>query len=46
MAWADDQVVEAVELQGHRFGLAVQWHPEEGDDPRLFEALTAEAASR
>ncbi|NKZ08758.1 gamma-glutamyl-gamma-aminobutyrate hydrolase family protein [Actinomadura latina] len=46
VAWAEDQVVEAVELQGHRFGLAVQWHPEEGDDPRLFEALVAEAAGR
>lgn len=46
VAWADDQVVEAVELQGHRFGLAVQWHPEEGDDMRLFEALVAVAADR
>ncbi|WP_433469582.1 gamma-glutamyl-gamma-aminobutyrate hydrolase family protein [Spirillospora sp. CA-128828] len=46
VAWAEDQVVEAVELQGHRFGLAVQWHPEEGDDKRLFEALVAEAADR
>ncbi|MFB4311364.1 gamma-glutamyl-gamma-aminobutyrate hydrolase family protein [Actinomadura sp. GTD37] len=46
VAWAEDQVVEAVELQGHRFGLAVQWHPEEGDDRRLFEALVAESARR
>jgi putative glutamine amidotransferase len=46
VAWADDQVVEAVELHGHRFGLAVQWHPEEGEDRRLFEALVAEAAGR
>ncbi|MBV9206018.1 MAG: gamma-glutamyl-gamma-aminobutyrate hydrolase family protein [Actinobacteria bacterium] len=38
-----DQVVEAVELQGHRWGLGVQWHPEDGDDPRLFEALMAAA---
>ncbi|MFD0689466.1 gamma-glutamyl-gamma-aminobutyrate hydrolase family protein [Actinomadura fibrosa] len=45
VAWAEDQVVEAVELQGHRFGLGVQWHPEEGDDKRLFEALVAEAAA-
>ena len=29
VAWAEDQVVEALELQGHRFGLAVQWHPED-----------------
>jgi putative glutamine amidotransferase len=46
VAWADDQVVEALELQGHRFGLGVQWHPEEGDDLRLFEAIVAEAAGR
>ncbi len=43
VAWTPDQVVEAVELQGHRFGLGVQWHPEEGDDARLFEALVAAA---
>jgi putative glutamine amidotransferase len=43
VAWADDQIVEAVELQGHRFGLGVQWHPEEADDPRLVEALVTEA---
>jgi putative glutamine amidotransferase len=46
VAWTDDQVVEAVELQGHRFGLAVQWHPEEGDDPTLMEAFVAAAAGR
>jgi putative glutamine amidotransferase len=43
VAWAADQVVEAIELQGHRFGLGVQWHPEEADDPRLVEALVVEA---
>ncbi|MCW2945184.1 MAG: peptidase [Actinoallomurus sp.] len=43
VAWADDQIIEAIELQGHRFGLGVQWHPEEADDPRLVEALVAEA---
>jgi gamma-glutamyl-gamma-aminobutyrate hydrolase PuuD len=41
VAWTQDQVVEAVELQGHAFGVGVQWHPEEGDDLRLFEALVA-----
>jgi len=35
--------VEAVELQGHKFGIGVQWHPEEGDDARIFEALVAAA---
>jgi gamma-glutamyl-gamma-aminobutyrate hydrolase PuuD len=43
VAWTLDQVVEAVELQGHKFGLGVQWHPEEGDDQRIFEALVAAA---
>ena len=44
VAWTQDQVVEAVELQGHVFGVGVQWHPDEGDDLRLFEALAAAAA--
>jgi putative glutamine amidotransferase len=46
-AWADDGIVEAVELgsAGPRFMLAVQWHPEAGGDPSLFRALVA-AASR
>jgi GMP synthase-like glutamine amidotransferase len=39
VAWTEDQVIEAVEVQGHRFGIGVQWHPEEGDDARIFEAL-------
>ncbi len=42
-AWTPDQVVEALEVQGHRWGLGVQWSPEDGDDPRLFEALIAVA---
>ncbi|GII97402.1 gamma-glutamyl-gamma-aminobutyrate hydrolase family protein [Sinosporangium siamense] len=43
VAWADDQIVEAVELQGHRFAVGVQWHPERGDDNRLIEALVGAA---
>jgi anthranilate synthase component 2/putative glutamine amidotransferase len=43
----DDGTVEAVELPGHRFVIAVQWHPEQdGEGLRLFEALTAAAAGR
>lgn len=38
-AWADDGSLEAMELAGERFCLAVQWHPEVGEDARLFEAL-------
>lgn len=43
-AWAEDGVVEAIVLAGHPFGIGVQWHPEEGDDLRIFEGLTAAAA--
>jgi putative glutamine amidotransferase len=42
VAWADDQVV-AVELEGHPFGLGVQWHPEESEDIRIFEELRSVA---
>ena len=42
-AWAEDGVVEAVEADGPRFCLGVQWHPEAGGDRRLFEALVAAA---
>jgi gamma-glutamyl-gamma-aminobutyrate hydrolase PuuD len=42
-ARSPDGVVEAVELAGHRFVMGVQWHPEEGRDPRLFDGLVAAA---
>ncbi len=36
----DDGVIEAIELPGENFVLAVQWHPEESlDDLRLFTAI-------
>lgn len=38
-AVAEDGVIEAVEDPTSRFLVAVQWHPEAGDDPSLFEAL-------
>jgi putative glutamine amidotransferase len=40
-AWADDGIVEALEDPAHAFLVAVQWHPEMGDDPSLFEGLVA-----
>jgi gamma-glutamyl-gamma-aminobutyrate hydrolase PuuD len=42
-AWADDGTVEAIEDDSRRFALGVLWHPEEGEDFRLFEALVDEA---
>ncbi len=39
--WADDDTIEVVESPSHRFALGVLWHPEVGDDPRLFDALIA-----
>lgn len=40
-AWAEDGVVEAVEDPGEDFVVGVQWHPEAGEDPSLFEAFVA-----
>ena len=47
-AWAADGVIEGAELAGPwadeaepAFTVGVQWHPEAGDDPRLFGALIA-----
>jgi putative glutamine amidotransferase len=42
-AHADDGTIEAVEDPEHRFALGVLWHPEAGDDMRLFEELVREA---
>ena len=44
VAWTADHVVEAIELPGHRWAVGVQWSPEDGDDPRLFETLVSIAA--
>ena len=43
VAWADDGVLEAMELRGDRFCLAVQWHPEMAADAGLFRGLVAAA---
>ncbi len=42
-AWAADGTLEAMEDPDAGFRLAVQWHPEEGEDPRLFAALVEAA---
>lgn len=49
VAWAEDGIIEAIEgapgeLDG--FVVGIQWHPEQGDDPRLFQALLAAAETR
>ncbi len=41
--WADDGTVEALEDPSKRFAVGVLWHPEEGQDLALFEALVEEA---
>jgi gamma-glutamyl-gamma-aminobutyrate hydrolase PuuD len=43
VARAEDGTIEAVEDPGRRFAVGVLWHPEEGEDAALFEALVAEA---
>jgi putative glutamine amidotransferase len=42
-AWADDGTVEGLEDPNKRFAVGVLWHPEEGEDAALFEALVDEA---
>jgi gamma-glutamyl-gamma-aminobutyrate hydrolase PuuD len=52
VAWEEDGLVEAVEAGPSELGgqagfvLGVQWHPEQGDDMRLFGALVSAAAER
>jgi putative glutamine amidotransferase len=44
VGWADDGIIEAIEATNPRdFIVGVQWHPEQGDDFRLFGALVAAA---
>jgi putative glutamine amidotransferase len=42
-AWAVDGTLEAVEDPTRRFAVGVQWHPEAGQDDRLFANLVEEA---
>jgi putative glutamine amidotransferase len=41
--WADDETPEVVEDPNKRFAVGVLWHPEAGDDLRLFQALVLAA---
>jgi putative glutamine amidotransferase len=43
-AHAEDGTIEAVEDPDHRFALGVLWHPEAGEDQKLFKELVREAA--
>jgi gamma-glutamyl-gamma-aminobutyrate hydrolase PuuD len=44
-AHAEDGSPEALEDPDRRFALGVLWHPEAGEDARLFEALVEQAAA-
>ncbi|MEO8095535.1 MAG: gamma-glutamyl-gamma-aminobutyrate hydrolase family protein [Pseudolysinimonas sp.] len=47
-ARSEDGTIQAIELQGVPFGVAVQWHPEEDaiEDARLFAGLVEAARNR
>jgi putative glutamine amidotransferase len=44
--YADDGVVEAIELPDREFAVGVLWHPEEDERSRVVGALVAEARTR
>jgi putative glutamine amidotransferase len=46
VAWADDGTVEGLEDPDKRFLVGVLWHPEAGEDLRLFEQLVEAARTR
>ncbi len=43
VAWAEDGTVEALEDPDKRFVVGVLWHPEAGEDQKLFEQLVEAA---
>jgi gamma-glutamyl-gamma-aminobutyrate hydrolase PuuD len=43
VAWAEDGTVEGIEDPSKPFVVGVLWHPEAGEDPRLFEQLVEAA---
>lgn len=44
--WAEDKVIEAVEVPDRRWAFGVQWHPEAADGDALFAAFVAACAER
>ena len=50
VAFAPDGIIEAIELPGHPFGIAVQWHPEwltnQEATRRLFKAFVEAAGAK
>ncbi len=40
-----DDLVEAIELPGHRFALGVLWHPEEEGESSVIASLVEAARS-
>jgi putative glutamine amidotransferase len=44
-ARAEDGTIEAIEDPGLRFAVGVLWHPEAGDDIKLFEELVRNASA-
>jgi putative glutamine amidotransferase len=42
-AWAEDGTLEGLEDPSRQFAVGVLWHPEAGEDQRLFDALVEEA---
>jgi len=44
--WAElDELPEAIELEGNRFALGVQWHPEADERSSLIASLVSESAA-
>jgi gamma-glutamyl-gamma-aminobutyrate hydrolase PuuD len=43
VAWAEDDTVEGIEDPDRTFAVGVLWHPEEGEDRKLFEGLVEAA---
>ena len=44
--WAEDGVVEAIEVSGRPWAFGVQWHPEAYDGDVLFSDLVAACLGR